>query len=319
MLETLSHFLLPKDSNNHRAKILHHPSLLLLVLFFFVTPFFFQVTERHTQGVLGISYSITPEELLFFTNVKRQENGLPVLQMDSQLAQAAAQKANHMFAHNYWAHVAPDGTTPWYFIKGSGYEYVYAGENLARGYTTANDVVNAWMASPSHRENMLSGNYTEIGFAIVPGTLTGDETVLVVEMFGSRTRSVAQSSVVPDQPAPTPSPTVAPVRQVARIAFPTATPTLTPTPIITSTPTPFVTQPPVRVAAIQNEPLINKPVLQRNIALAVVIGLLVIFILDILLIQRRNIVRLLSHNLDHIIFFGMLLIVIILVTSGAVL
>ena len=99
-----------------------------------------------------------------------------------------------MFAKNYWAHVSPDGTTPWVFIKSAGYSYVYAGENLARGYNTSQDVVTAWMASPEHKQNMLSSNYQNVGFAIVTGNLTGEDTVLVVEMFGSTALAAAPSN-----------------------------------------------------------------------------------------------------------------------------
>ena len=86
-----------------------------------------------------------------------------------------------MFSKDYWAHNAPDGTTPWVFIKNTGYNYIYAGENLARGFNSASDVINAWMNSPEHRQNVLSPNYQNVGFAVATGTLSGEDTVLVVE------------------------------------------------------------------------------------------------------------------------------------------
>ena len=68
-----------------------------------------------------------------------------------------------MFSKNYWAHFAPDGSTsPWDFIHQSGYNYIFAGENLAKGFTDANSVVAAWMNSPSHRENILSNKYKDV-------------------------------------------------------------------------------------------------------------------------------------------------------------
>src|SRR5258706_10350524 len=112
-----------------------------------------------------------------------------------------------MFAKDYWAHIAPDGTTPWSFIKGAGYNYVYAGENLARGYFSASDVVNAWMASPEHRENMLSSKFADVGFSAQNGKLTGEDTVLVVEMLGSTSLAGAPQSPTVQQPqaqVPTP-------------------------------------------------------------------------------------------------------------------
>ena len=59
------------------------------------------------------------------------------------------------------------------------------GENLARGFNSASDVINAWMNSPEHRQNVLSPNYQNVGFAVATGNLSGEDTVLVVEMLGS--------------------------------------------------------------------------------------------------------------------------------------
>lgn len=96
-------------------------------------------------SVLGTYSNISQEALLSMTNQKRQEVGLSPLNLNGSLSQAAAGKASDMFTKDYWAHVSPDGTSPWVFIKASGYNYIYAGENLARGFTTPTDVVNAWM------------------------------------------------------------------------------------------------------------------------------------------------------------------------------
>ncbi len=316
MKHFLRHLFVPHESNNHRAKVLHHSSLFFIALAMIGGSFLFSFVYQHDRSVLGISYSITPDELLVMTNQKRQENGLPPLSMDTSLAQAAQKKADDMFAKNYWAHIAPDGTTPWYFIRSSGYEYVYAGENLARGYTTSSDVISAWMASPSHRENMLSPNYKEIGFAIKDGTLTGDDTVLVVEEFGSRTSEKKQAVSQPNTQAVTPTPVSA--------VLPVSNP-ITPTPtaaIIPATPTPAVSVAPLRstqVEAFRNDPLISKPDAQKDIALTVVTLIISLLVIDIVVTKRKRVVRILSHNLDHIIFFGMLLLIILLLTRGGIL
>lgn len=315
MYQLLRHLALPHESNNHRAKLLHHSSLLLLIAVLFLTSGLVSFIGKHNQGVLGISYSITPEELLILTNARRQEKGLPPLTINQSLVQAASRKVADMFAKNYWAHIAPDGTTPWYFIRSSGYEYVYAGENLARGFTTSEDVINAWMASPTHRENMLSPNYTEIGFAIQEGTLTGDDTVVVVEMMGNRNRTIA-STQKSEPPNPFPTPTIS-QNLVEGSALPKVTPT--PTSIITPEPTTIPVDAGIRVAAYRNDPLINKQSFQKNIALIVVVGMLGLLSLDIIVVERRKIVRLLSHNIDHLIFFSMVLFLILLITRGGVL
>ncbi len=318
MKQFLRHLLTPHESNNHRARMLHHSSLFFLTLVMIGGSFLFSFGYKHDRSVLGISYSITSDDLLMMTNQKRQENGLPPLSINSSLAQAAQRKADDMFAKNYWAHIAPDGTTPWYFIKSSGYEYIYAGENLARGYTTSSDVINAWMASPSHRENMLSPNYKEIGFAIKDGTLTGDDTVLVVEEFGSRAAESTQPPVQSRIEVPTPTAAVVlPLsKPITPVPTTVVTPTLTPTPTIVITVAPLRT---TQVEAYRNDPLISKPVAQKDIALLVVGIILGLLVVDIIVTRRKNVVRILSHNIDHIIFFGMLLLIILLLTRGGIL
>ncbi len=308
MKSLFAHLFLPHHTNNHRAKLLHHSSLLIVILFVCGLSLVFSSFSKNNSSVLGISFSITPQELLVLTNQKRQEAGLSALVLDGVLTQAAEQKASDMFSKNYWAHIAPDGTTPWFFIRNSGYEYLYAGENLARGYTSSNDVINAWMESPSHKENMLSPHYNDVGFAIREGTLTGEETVLVVEEFGSRVQS-SQSQPVEEKAIPEPS------------SLPQETPQSSPAPILVITPTPsisFIPNPEFEVAAYKNDPLINKPVAQKNISLIIILVVLALLVVDIVVVQKRGIVRLLSHNIDHIIFFGMILLLILLITKGGI-
>jgi len=247
------------------------------------------------------------------TNQKRQENGLPPLQLNGMLAQAAEGKAQDMFAKNYWAHIAPDGTTPWYFIKSAGYEYLYAGENLARGFTTASDTVSAWMASPSHRENMLSKNYNEVGFAVESGTLTGSETILVVEMFGSR--------YINTQPQKQEVAVALPVATIApAAASPTPSPSL-PTPTIVASPTAsvLIQKTTTSVAAVENKPLVDSRSTTKQFSLLILFLFITVFVIDAIIIERKKIARVVSHNLDHILFLGILLLAAIIIGKGLIL
>src|SRR3989344_5554740 len=186
MKEFLHHFFIPRESNNYKAKLLHHTTLLLFIVFFIIGGLLLNLTKTKYPSVLGISTNVTSEQLITLVNQKRQENGLPPLSFSPELAVAARDKANDMLSKNYWAHNSPDGKTPWEFFKEAGYNYVYAGENLARGFNTSLDVTNAWMASPTHRANVLSPNYSDVGFAVVTGNLSGEESVLVVKDLGNR-------------------------------------------------------------------------------------------------------------------------------------
>lgn len=179
--------IFPHSLNNHRARFLHPKSILTLISFFILWSLFFSGGYSPFAEKLRAYAEISIQELVTFTNQKRAENGLAPLAQNTKLSEAAGKKADDMFAKNYWAHNSPDGVTPWVFIKDSGYNYVYAGENLARGFNNSSDVVDAWMASSTHRTNILSSNYKDVGFAVKSGSLNGEQTFVVVQEFGSST------------------------------------------------------------------------------------------------------------------------------------
>lgn len=309
----LHHLLFPRETNNHRPKLLHHSTLFLLTLFFLAGGLFITPLQKSHPTILGVSTNISIDRLLELTNKQRTYNGLSALTLNSELSNAAAGKAQDMFTKNYWAHFAPDGGTPWGFIHGAGYQYIYAGENLARGFNTADEVVSAWMASPGHRENILSPNYKEIGFAVKSGSLTGEDTTLVVQMFGSRAETTA-----PEQPqAVIQSPTATPVPSTSAAA-PTTAPLIvtTPTPIIEPTSIPHAPQ---EVAAVQNQPLINTKPFAQNLLGIIIMLFIIVLIGDIIIVKRKKIVRIVSHNLDHIIYLSIIFIALVIIARGAIL
>jgi len=127
---------------------------------------------------------ITPEEVIYFTNQARLEKGLPRLVVDEQLSRAASAKAEDMMAAQYYGHGQWEK-----FIRESGYNYCQAGENLAMNYTEAGELVQAWMGSADHRNNLLKARYREIGVAVVRGRYkTIEDATFVVQMFGARCR-----------------------------------------------------------------------------------------------------------------------------------
>jgi hypothetical protein len=99
-----------------------------------------------------------------------------------------------MFKLQYWAHYGPNKESPWQFILQSGYTYAYAGENLAKGFSDSQSVHDAWMASPTHRANIMDPQFQEVGIATVKGNLLGAEVFLVVQMFGSPTYQINEGS-----------------------------------------------------------------------------------------------------------------------------
>lgn len=129
--------------------------------------------------------TLTSTEVIQFTNDYRATKGLAPLVENELLNQSACAKAQHMVDNNYWAHIAPDGTQPWYFMDQAGYVYAEAGENLAYGYASSFVTVYGWENSPEHEKN-LSGNYTETGVCVKTDiTFQGKlNTTLVVAHYG---------------------------------------------------------------------------------------------------------------------------------------
>lgn len=129
--------------------------------------------------------------LVDLTNEDRVENAVQGLTVNPVLTRAAQAKADDMAAKGYFAHVSPiDGKNSWHWFKQEGYTFAYAGENLAVDFTDSVDVERAWMNSPTHRRNILDGNFTEIGIATARGTYKGRPTTFVVQMFGTPARSI---------------------------------------------------------------------------------------------------------------------------------
>ncbi len=196
-------FFVPHLGNNFRAKALHHTTLAtyLLVGLLFVA---IARSNTHLGQVLGFATDITADKLYSLTNEVRHTNNLPPLTLNPKLSEAAAAKGRDMIGKNYWAHYGPDGTAPWDFFSQAGYNYEYAGENLAKNFLYSNNVVDAWMESPSHRENILRSEYTEVGYAMVNGVLQGEETTVVVQLFG-KPEGARAVAAAPSEAAPMPT------------------------------------------------------------------------------------------------------------------
>ena len=151
---------------------------------------------RQHHSVLGYSTDISPTVLLQETNGERVGDHEPALQLSRQLTTAAQAKANDMAKRNYWSHVTPDGTQPWAFMLATGYQYEAAGENLAYGFGTSDQVITAWMNSPEHRANILDADYQDVGFAtanVANYQGTGPETI-VVAMYGEPAGMISHST-----------------------------------------------------------------------------------------------------------------------------
>ncbi|MFP5247588.1 MAG: CAP domain-containing protein [Thermoanaerobaculia bacterium] len=119
-------------------------------------------------------------------NRERAAYGLRPLRLNEKLSMAAGDRIEDMFAKNYFAHVSPDGIEPFVWARKRGYRYSIIGENLAVGYR-GTAVVDGWMRSPGHRENILQRQFDEVGLAIADGSpRRGYRGPTVVALYGSR-------------------------------------------------------------------------------------------------------------------------------------
>jgi uncharacterized YkwD family protein len=103
------------------------------------------------------------QQVIDLTNAQRSKNGLPALKADAQLSGVAQKKSVDMAQNNYFSHTSPTYGSPFDMMRDFGVTYRSAGENIAQGQRTPQEVVNAWMNSEGHRKNILSANFTHIG------------------------------------------------------------------------------------------------------------------------------------------------------------
>ena len=134
---------------------------------------------------------ILPNSLVDETNAARASDDLSSLKPSALLGVAARDKANDMAKNGYFAHTSPTGITPWYWFQKVGYNFEYAGENLAVNFVDSQDVMNAWMNSPEHRANILDSHFTQIGIATAEGTYKGRPAIFVVQLFGTPVPKIA--------------------------------------------------------------------------------------------------------------------------------
>lgn len=186
--------------------------------------------------VLAYATSISNDGLLSASNSRRAAASKGALSINSKLTQAAQAKANDMATRNYWAHNTPDGTPPWSFITNAGYSYDKAGENLACGFDESSDVVNGWYNSPSHRDNLLHPDYTEVGFGIANassyncGDMGAAQQTIIVAMYAKPYTASSTSSSTPTTSTTSqtkPATASAPSTATQQSATPTTTHTVT--------------------------------------------------------------------------------------------
>lgn len=218
MRQHLKNAFIPHHGNNHIPQVLRRKPLAIYCLILISVKILAIVAILIAPSPAQLASGVDTGSLVSLANQERTSRGIDSLNVNTTLTSAANAKAQYMLDHDVFEH-----GDPWTFIRNAGYDYLYAGENIAMDFPTADTVHAAWMASASHRANILRTQYQDIGIAAVAGHFQDHDTIMVVQMFGSP--KVKGSTTPPPTPTATPTPT------------PTATPVVTATPASTPTPT----------------------------------------------------------------------------------
>ena len=183
MFRQLQNLFIPHRHNRFRPRFFRVRTVVLVLLLAvsieaasFALPAYFEKKGLYTAEVLqGAIASLS--------NAEREKAGLSELIEDPLLNEAATLKAQDMAKNGYFAHTSPAGVTPWHWFNEVGYEYEYAGENLALHFTESEAVVAGWVGSPTHYENIIKKQYTHMGTGIAKGMYDGVESVFVVQVY----------------------------------------------------------------------------------------------------------------------------------------
>lgn len=284
--ELIHHLFVPGPGNNFRARIVRVDMLSMYLVFVLALTFSLKAVAGFTN-VLGFATDISVEKLNAFTNEKREQYHLRPLSYNNELAKAASEKAKDMFAKNYWSHFGPNGESPWQFILDNGYRYEFAGENLAKNFLFSQGVVDAWMNSQTHRDNILKSEYADVGYAVVNGVLNGEETTLVVQLFGKPLSASAEQT----QNNPIIPPVEAKAEQTSGAA-------------VQGTDT--------------KKYAVNLLPSAFNFQLFFFALICLAFGIDLFFAARMNIVRLAGKNIAHMVFLGFIIVGLFIIARGRI-
>ena len=143
--------------------------------------------------------AVVGQATLCLLNQQRAANGIGPLVENAALTTASAGYSQRMVAQGFFAHESPDGGTLVQRLTAVGYlggdDAWVVGENIGWGQAslaTARSMVDAWMNSPGHRENLLSADYSQVGLGLALGTPT-DQTwgATYTTDFGAGTKTTA--------------------------------------------------------------------------------------------------------------------------------
>lgn len=136
------------------------------------------ITEATTEATTSTSNNSYAKQVLDLVNNERTKYGLSAVTLNTSLNNVAQVKAEDMKNNNYFSHTSPTYGSPFEMMKSFGISYRTAGENIAKGQNSPQQVVNAWMNSEGHRKNILNSAFTQMGLGF-----SGQDSKYWVQMF----------------------------------------------------------------------------------------------------------------------------------------
>ncbi|MBT4516515.1 MAG: CAP domain-containing protein [Candidatus Komeilibacteria bacterium] len=202
----LKDIFIPHKNNNYKPHALHPKRLA------------FHAISAITIKVIMVAFALSfpvqawlspdvlyqqAQKIIQLTNNIRAELGVAPVRENQVLNMAALNKAEDMLFDEYFAHVSPDNRALRHWLYDLNYNFRVAGENLAIGFSDANDIVVAWQESPTHYSNLIDPDFTEIGVGVISGAYNGYETTLTAQHFADPYSVIVPSSETPE-PVPEP-------------------------------------------------------------------------------------------------------------------
>lgn len=138
------------------------------------------VDENFDTNIENSNLSSMEKEVVRLVNIERKKAGLKAFTVSNELSNVARIKSQDMAVNRYFSHTSPTYGSPFEMMKSFGIKYSTAGENIAKGYLSAQSVVNGWMNSSGHRANILNGSFNKIG---VGAYTASNNTTYWTQMF----------------------------------------------------------------------------------------------------------------------------------------
>jgi uncharacterized protein YkwD len=178
-------YFIPHSSNQYKPKILRTDTLIVFAVLLIFVKIFVVASSFFVYSDLGRMEQRAEYRAVHLINQVRSDNGIPPLNMNKYLNECAEQKALDMLKKGYFSHTTPEGEKPWDIIDRNKYPYLYVGENLGRDFSSISIVHDALMSSPGHKKNILNKIYTDVGVAVISGNINGQDTKVLVQLFGA--------------------------------------------------------------------------------------------------------------------------------------